>query len=143
EFRGPFSGPGSVAPIDWVGRVAAYAAQTIPPSKVLLGLAFYGYDWNTSTGRATSVGYPTAMAIAQAVQAVPTFDVGQQSVTFSYTSDAGAAPPGLAPQTHLGHAITTRSAPACDVAPPAAPPPSVTAPLPPPPAPGEPQTHEV
>jgi len=40
EYRGPFSGPGSVAPFDWVQRVTRFATSQIPPDKVLLGLAF-------------------------------------------------------------------------------------------------------
>src|SRR5205814_5063344 len=47
EYSGPFSGPGSVAPYEWVQRVLAFATGQIQPENVLLGVAFYGYDWNT------------------------------------------------------------------------------------------------
>lgn len=37
--------PGPVASIGWVQNVVNYAASVIPPEKLLLGLAAYGYDW--------------------------------------------------------------------------------------------------
>src|SRR5437867_12004658 len=39
------SAPGPVAALPWVEVVAQYAAQDVGPDKVLLGVAFYGYDW--------------------------------------------------------------------------------------------------
>ncbi|MFH1140718.1 MAG: glycosyl hydrolase family 18 protein, partial [Chloroflexota bacterium] len=42
--------PGSTAPIGWVENSLAYAVSEIPASKVLLGVAWYGYDWNRTTG---------------------------------------------------------------------------------------------
>src|SRR5262249_38723686 len=93
EYTGPFSGPGSVAPYGWVSRVAAYATQQIAPEKVLLGLAAYGYDWNTTSGGTLSLGFPQAMAIAAQAQAEPGFDSTQQSLTFVYTADGAYQAP--------------------------------------------------
>jgi spore germination protein YaaH len=140
EYRGPFSGPGSVAPFDWVRRVTDFATRQIPANKLLLGLAFYGYDWNTSSGGAVSVGYPRAVALADHFQAEPTFDAAQQTLTFSYASDPADRLP-LEPLARVvNHTTTSRAAPACEVPPP----PSLAAPTPPPPPPaGVPQTHEV
>ncbi len=39
------SAPGPVAALPWVDDVARFAAREVGPHKVLLGLAFYGYDW--------------------------------------------------------------------------------------------------
>ena len=140
EYRGPFSGPGSVAPFDWVARVAAFAAHQIPTDRLLLGLAFYGYDWNTTSGGAVSVGYPRAAALAQYFQAAPGFDSTQQSLTFGYTADSGDRAPALAATAlRPSHVMTSRAAPPCDVGVPAGPAPT---PVPRPPS-GEPQTHEV
>jgi spore germination protein len=41
--------PSPVAPLPWVADVVAYATERIPRSKVLLGIPWYGYDWNTTT----------------------------------------------------------------------------------------------
>ena len=140
EFRGPFSGPGSVAPYAWVAHVADFASQQVPAARVLLGLAFYGYDWNTTSGHALAMGYPRALALAEHEQVTPSFDTDQQSFTFAYTADASdqVPPPPGAPRPQ--HAITTRTSVPCDVAPPASPP----APRPSPaPQAGVPQTHAV
>src|SRR5207249_3808074 len=95
EYRGPFSGPGSVAPYDWVARVAAFSTSQIPPEKVLLGLSFYGYDWNTTSGGTRSLGYPQALAFSNHYAAPFAFDLRQQSATFSYEATAGEPGPQI------------------------------------------------
>src|SRR5439155_15539484 len=93
EYRGPFSGPGSVAPYDWVARVTAFSTSQISPEKVLLGLSFYGYDWNTTSGGTRSLGYAQALALADRYDVPFAFDQSQQSATFSYTAVAGEPRP--------------------------------------------------
>jgi spore germination protein len=139
EYSGPFSGPGSVAPYPWVDRVARFSGQQIGAEKVLLGLAFYGYDWNVTSGGAESLSYSQAVALADGTAAQPSFDPTSQSVTFSYEALAGARPPAAQRPAALQHVITRRAAAACELVPPAA------TPIPPRPAPvpGTPQQHEV
>ncbi|HMQ34691.1 MAG TPA: glycosyl hydrolase family 18 protein [Chloroflexaceae bacterium] len=43
HWRG--SGPGPVAPAYWINAVAEYARSVVDPSKVFIGVHFYGYDW--------------------------------------------------------------------------------------------------
>ncbi len=43
HWRG--SGPGPVAPAYWIDAVAEYARSVVDPSKVFIGVHFYGYDW--------------------------------------------------------------------------------------------------
>jgi spore germination protein YaaH len=43
HWRG--GGPGPVAPLYWVQSVAEYAVSVVDPSKVFIGVPFYGYDW--------------------------------------------------------------------------------------------------
>ena len=139
EYRGPFSGPGSVAPIDWVERVLGFATRQIPPDKLLLGLAFYGYDWNVTSGGTRSLGYPAALRLAERYAVDIGFDVSAQSATFSYTGLAGD-PAGFRPTLPgLAHEVTVRQATGCDVT--APPPPTPT--QPPTPPPNTPQVHEV
>jgi len=140
EYRGPFSGPGSVAPFDWVQRVTRFATSQIPADKVLLGLAFYGYDWNTTSGGARSLGYPQFAALAERYEAPVSFDPAQQSLTFEYEGLAGEPPPGVAPQARLNHAIAAHNAPPCEVQPPPSPP---ATPRPAAPPAGTPQAHAV
>lgn len=37
--------PGPVASVPWVTRVLNYSVTAIPPEKILMGVACYGYDW--------------------------------------------------------------------------------------------------
>lgn len=108
------SAPGSTAPYSWVDKVAAFASSQIPASKVLLGLAFYGYDWNvTMGGRARALRYPQAEAVAQAYGATINLDPATRSAVFSYTARAGDSlvlGPAI-PQ--LNHEIVERSRPPC------------------------------
>src|SRR5207237_3499403 len=140
EYRGPFSGPGSVAPYDWVARVTAFATSQIPPEKVLLGLAFYGYDWNTTSGGTRSLGYSQAVALAERYAPDVHFDPLQRSLTFVYSSVAGENVFPPSPQIRLNHRVTVRTAPPCGLAPP----PSSPAPAPrQTPLPDTPEDHEV
>jgi spore germination protein YaaH len=140
EFRGPFSGPGSVAPIDWVERVLGFATRAIPADKLLLGLAAYGYDWNVTSGGARSVGYPAARGLAEHYGIDIGFDAGSQSATFSFWGLAGDGHFVPPPPGRPAHEMTVHSAPPCDVAVP----PPTPAPTPPPaPPPDTPELHEV
>jgi len=51
HWRG--SGPGPVAPAYWIESVAEYARSVVDPSKIFIGVHFYGYDWPAS-GNATA-----------------------------------------------------------------------------------------
>jgi len=52
HFEGGSAGP--VAGTSWVEEVARYAVSAIPPSKVVLGIPAYGYDWGGGTTQALS-----------------------------------------------------------------------------------------
>jgi spore germination protein YaaH len=43
--------PGAIAPNDWVERVMTFAKSRIPVRKLRLGVAAYGYDWNTKPAK--------------------------------------------------------------------------------------------
>ena len=76
---------GSVGPYAWVDRVAAYAASRIPPEKLVLGLAWYGYNWNLADRSQTkSVRYRDAVALAQQVGVPIQYDETEQVAFFKY-----------------------------------------------------------
>jgi spore germination protein YaaH len=132
DYAGSWGGPGPVAPYRPVDAAIAFAASQVPPEKVNLGLAFYGYDWNTTTpGLVRAIGYPDAEAIS-ARYAVPiALDATTRSATFRYRAPAGDPNPPVARPAAPGNRITSRSAPPCPVKPP--PPPTPTVPPAPPP----------
>ena len=140
DYRGAWSEPGPVAPYDWVEQVLAFATSQIPPEKVLLGLAFYGYDWNTTSGTVRALGYGPAARLAERYQVPINLDQATQSATFRYQAPAGDPPPAALPVPPLQHQITVREAPPCPVAVPAPTPTPTPRPLP---DPGAIKDHEV
>lgn len=127
EYSGATTPPGSTAPQAWVEQVVAYTNRVIPPRKVLLGVAFYGRDWNlTQGGLSRAVTYPQAAVIAQAAGATIATDPTTRSGTFQYASPVGQRPPLVAPVPSFSHDIVAHVPPACAIQPPATPTPYVT-----------------
>jgi spore germination protein YaaH len=139
-YSGPWGDPGSVAPYDWVDQVLAFATGQIAPDKVLLGLAFYGYDWNTTSGGSRALTYPQAAALAERHQVPIVLDPETQSGTFRYQAPAGEPPPTLARPAPPRHEITVREPPPCPVTGPGPSPTPTPRSAPPP---GAVQEHEV
>ncbi|MEN9937225.1 MAG: hypothetical protein RLZZ387_3804 [Chloroflexota bacterium] len=51
DFHWRGGGPGPVAPVYWVERVANYAKTVVDPAKVVIGVPFYGYNWPNNGGQ--------------------------------------------------------------------------------------------
>lgn len=83
----PGGQPGAVASIGWVQSVANYAVTAIPQSKILLGLAAYGYDWSSKGTKA--YGIDAILNLAAANKAVINWDTTAQSPYFTYTEEDG------------------------------------------------------
>ncbi|MCL5257557.1 MAG: glycosyl hydrolase family 18 protein [Chloroflexi bacterium] len=82
------SQPGPVAPIDWVRSVASFAVSQMGANKVILGIPFYGYDWNKAKGPpAKSMKYSDTMAVAQQYNGAIRYDAALQSATMTYVKD--------------------------------------------------------
>jgi cellulose synthase/poly-beta-1,6-N-acetylglucosamine synthase-like glycosyltransferase/peptidoglycan/xylan/chitin deacetylase (PgdA/CDA1 family)/spore germination protein YaaH len=45
DFHWPTSSPGPIAPQDWFARNIENMAKIVPPDKLVMGIANYGYDW--------------------------------------------------------------------------------------------------
>ena len=140
EFHGAWGGPGPVAPYDSVERVVAFATSQIPPEKVLLGIATYGHDWNTTSGGARYLGHPEVAALAARHGVSLTLDPASRSATVRYQAPGGEAPPVVARPSAPQHEITKREPPSCAVTDPA---PAPTPTPRPTPAPDAIQEHEV
>jgi len=76
------SGPGAIAPLGWIERVAQYADATLPAGKVVFALPWYGYDWSDS-GPTVDVGYSDAIRRAAAEGAKIERD-NNGELTFAY-----------------------------------------------------------
>lgn len=79
------SGPGPVASFGWVERVLRYATSQIPPEKVILGLAGYGYDWE-GFGKARALTYHQIKSLQQKHGVSPSWDPASKSPYFTYFS---------------------------------------------------------
>lgn len=83
--------PGPIAPIDWVVRVASFAASQFGASKVLLGIPLYGYDWNLVTGPpAKARRYGDILDLVSRYGGTFAFDDGSKSAYYRYTASDGA-----------------------------------------------------
>lgn len=82
DYHWSTSDPGAIAPLTWLDQVATYAEATMPAGKIMMGLPFYGYDWQGTNG--TDVGYPQAMQTATANAATIAHDTnGEATYTYS------------------------------------------------------------
>jgi spore germination protein len=82
--------PIAIAPIWWVENVVRYAKSKIPAEQIILGMPFYGYDWNTTKGPpATSVSWPMAQALAARPGATTGYNMEHQAPWLKYKDDAG------------------------------------------------------
>lgn len=80
--------PGSTAPISWVEATVAYAVSQIPPQKLLLGVAWYGYDWNTTAGPpATALRYDQTQALINRFSVPVEYDDASQTALIKYTQN--------------------------------------------------------
>lgn len=55
---------GPLSPLDWLEKIAAYSDRTIKRRKVLIGLPWYGYDWQGTAAK--PVSFESARKLAEA-----------------------------------------------------------------------------
>ncbi len=74
--------PGPIASIGWVQNIIDYAITVIPRSKILIGIAAYGYDWSSKGTKA--YGMDGINTIASTYNAKIKFDATSKSPYFNY-----------------------------------------------------------
>ncbi|CAN5391215.1 glycosyltransferase [soil metagenome] len=91
------SGPGPIAPVDWVGSLVQKAVAQAPADKIVLGIGSYAYDW-PKQGKAQSLTFADAMAQAAGyrdpddhVEDVIDFDSTSLNAHYEYDDDANQA----------------------------------------------------
>ncbi|HWJ03394.1 MAG TPA: glycosyl hydrolase family 18 protein, partial [Verrucomicrobiae bacterium] len=84
DYHWNTSSAGSIAPVNWVNQVLAYAVGVIPPNKLVLGLPNYGYDWVGSQGK--GITYSQAIATADAYNTA-IIDDAQNGPHFTYNAN--------------------------------------------------------
>ena len=77
--------PGPIASQDWFTNAVEESAKQISPSKLLIALGNYGYDWDTQTAAvANSLTFNESMALARDVDAQPELSKQTRNMTFTY-----------------------------------------------------------
>lgn len=93
EWGYTYGPPMAVAPLPNVRAVLDYAVTEIPPTKILLGVPNYGYDWPLpfiqGTTRARSISNEEAVRLAIRYGVAIQYDETAQSPFFHYTDDSG------------------------------------------------------
>ncbi|MBI4496419.1 MAG: hypothetical protein HY689_00750 [Chloroflexi bacterium] len=82
--------PQPTAPYAWVEGSVAFAASQMGPEKVLLGVAWYGYDWNLTAGGVTSLRWSDAARLIETYRPQVRWDPEQETSTFRYEADGQA-----------------------------------------------------
>ncbi|MBB5788326.1 acyltransferase family protein [Jiangella mangrovi] len=87
------SGPGPIAPVDWVEDAVAHVVTYVPRERVVLGLAAHGYDWpdpgSGAEGGGQDLMYADAIAVAEEHGREVQWSNDAQTPWFSYADDDG------------------------------------------------------
>jgi cellulose synthase/poly-beta-1,6-N-acetylglucosamine synthase-like glycosyltransferase/spore germination protein YaaH/peptidoglycan/xylan/chitin deacetylase (PgdA/CDA1 family) len=78
--------PGPIADQKWIEAAVDDATKKVPPSKLILSIAAYGYDW-PKNGQATNVTYQQALLNAKTNSSSIDFDNNNYNLNYSYTDD--------------------------------------------------------
>ena len=87
DYHWDTSAPGALAPISWVRSVMTWGATQIPPHKLVLGAATYGYDWVGRRG--TSLMWTEIMNRARANNATINYNTTKEAPWFTYVDKRG------------------------------------------------------
>jgi spore germination protein YaaH/peptidoglycan/xylan/chitin deacetylase (PgdA/CDA1 family)/GT2 family glycosyltransferase len=84
--------PGPIASLDWVESRLAKILETVPESKVVMGVGTFGYDWTVGVKDAESLTFQDALTTAdgyrsEAPEKVLNFDAESSNTTYAYRDD--------------------------------------------------------
>jgi len=84
NYSGSWSGPGPLSPPDWMDRVLDFAETQVAPRRIVMGLGFYGRDWQGST--TTDLTWDGIQAIREAYDPKE-FRTASRELLLEYRSD--------------------------------------------------------
>ncbi|UFJ41024.1 glycoside hydrolase family 18 [Brevibacillus humidisoli] len=90
DEHNPRTAPGPVASYDWTESTIRYAlSQKVPPEKILVGIAAYGWNWSEAGGKAKYTSYPEVANYLRRYDVQPVWDDQARASRFRYRDDAG------------------------------------------------------
>ncbi|MEO6314471.1 MAG: polysaccharide deacetylase family protein [Chitinophagaceae bacterium] len=83
------TGPGPISAQKWIEAAVEQAAKNIPPEKIILCMAAYGYDWIHGTDRDTvsTVSFQAALTTARESDGKIDFDNDNYNLFYNYYDD--------------------------------------------------------
>jgi spore germination protein len=85
-YSGPWSTrAGPIAPSTYISQVLDYAIPKVDPSKIYIGIPFYGYDWPSDGSKIRSVTWKTVQSRIAKSSGGVTFDPKYEESTFTYS----------------------------------------------------------
>lgn len=84
------SSPGPIASRQYVENVAQYSLTKLPPEKILMGVAGFGFDWNTNNGTSRYISYQMAADTARQYNRQIQWDANKQVPYYGYTDKNGS-----------------------------------------------------
>ncbi len=92
DFRWSTSPPGPIAPQDWFMRNIDNMVKIVPPDKLIMGIANYGYDWPVKTKKdphpvAQSITFQQGVITAVEAQSDILFDPDTLNLHYSYEDE--------------------------------------------------------
>jgi cellulose synthase/poly-beta-1,6-N-acetylglucosamine synthase-like glycosyltransferase/spore germination protein YaaH len=82
----PSSTPGPISDIHWIEQALATTLQHIPPQKVVLCMAAYGYDW-AEKSEGQDITWQEAILYAREFKGIIDFNNDNYNCSFQYTDD--------------------------------------------------------
>ncbi|MEP6582872.1 MAG: glycosyltransferase [Ginsengibacter sp.] len=87
EFNNSTTGPGPICAQKWIEDAVNWTAKKIDPSKIILGIAGFGYDWSDVKADTTiTYTYNDAINKAKALNAKILYDNDSYNLHYGYTS---------------------------------------------------------
>lgn len=80
--------PGPISGQKWIEGAVDHAVKSVPPEKIILAIAGYGYDWPKGSV-ASTVSYEEALSTADREDAVVDFDNDNYNLNYKYKDDNG------------------------------------------------------
>lgn len=84
------SDPGPVASQDWFEQKLADRMRDLNPTRTVIAIGNYGYDWAGQRQEAKELTFQEALITARESEAKPSFDPQSRTLTFEYDEDDGS-----------------------------------------------------